>query len=82
MQARRADGDLEDALAQVEALAPEHLVLLGEKAERLARRVCAAARSSSAAGHRRGRRLRDRREPRPPTGGRARAVGGLGLERS
>jgi histidinol dehydrogenase len=76
-----ADGDLEGALAQVEALAPEHLVLLGEKAERLAPRVrnagavfvgrwspVAAGDYATGANH------------VLPTGGRARAVGGLGLE--
>ena len=76
-----ADGDLEGALAQVEALAPEHLVLLGEEAERLAPRVrnagavfvgrwspVAAGDYATGANH------------VLPTGGRARAVGGLGLE--
>ena len=37
-----ADGDLEDALARVEELAPEHLVLLGEEAEALALRNAGA----------------------------------------
>ena len=76
-----ADGDLEGALARVEALAPEHLVLLGEDAERLAPRVrnagavfvgrwspVAAGDYATGANH------------VLPTGGRARAVGGLGLE--
>ncbi|HEU4448536.1 MAG TPA: histidinol dehydrogenase [Gaiellaceae bacterium] len=76
-----ADGDLEGALARVEALAPEHLVLLGEEAERLAPRVrnagavfvgrwspVAAGDYATGANH------------VLPTGGRARAVGGLGLE--
>lgn len=76
-----ADGDLERALARVESLAPEHLVLLGEEAERLAPRVrnagsvfvgrwspVAAGDYATGANH------------VLPTGGRARAVGGLGLE--
>jgi histidinol dehydrogenase len=76
-----ANGDLGGALAQVEALAPEHLVLLGEEAERLAPRVknagavfvgrwspVAAGDYATGANH------------VLPTGGRARAVGGLGLE--
>ncbi|MGH3022651.1 MAG: histidinol dehydrogenase [Gaiellaceae bacterium] len=76
-----ADGDLEGALARVESLAPEHLVLLGEEAERLAPRVrnagsvfvgrwspVAAGDYATGANH------------VLPTGGRARAVGGLGLE--
>jgi histidinol dehydrogenase len=76
-----ADGDLEGALAHVEDLAPEHLVLLGEEAERLAPRVrnagavfvgrwspVAAGDYATGANH------------VLPTGGRARAVGGLGLE--
>ncbi len=76
-----ADGDLEGALARVEALAPEHLVLLGKDAERLAPRVrnagavfvgrwspVAAGDYATGANH------------VLPTGGRARAVGGLGLE--
>jgi histidinol dehydrogenase len=76
-----ADGDLERALARVEALAPEHLVLLGEDAEKLALRVrnagavfvgrwspVAAGDYATGANH------------VLPTGGRARAVGGLGLE--
>lgn len=76
-----ADGDLEGAFARVESLAPEHLVLLGEEAERLAPRVrnagsvfvgrwspVAAGDYATGANH------------VLPTGGRARAVGGLGLE--
>ena len=76
-----ADGDLEGAFARVESLAPEHLVLLGEEAERLAPRVrnagsvfvgrwspVAAGDYGTGANH------------VLPTGGRARAVGGLGLE--
>jgi histidinol dehydrogenase len=76
-----ADGDLEGALARVEELAPEHLVLLGEEAERLAPRVrnagcvfvgrwspVAAGDYATGGNH------------VLPTGGRARAIGGLGLE--
>jgi histidinol dehydrogenase len=76
-----ADGDLEGALAGVEAMAPEHLVLLGEQAEQLAPQVrnagavfvgrwspVAAGDYATGANH------------VLPTGGRARAVGGLGLE--
>ena len=76
-----ADGDLEAALAEVERLAPEHLLLLGEDAEALAPRVRNAGavfvgRSSSvAAGD-----YATGGNHVLPTGGRARAVGGLGLE--
>lgn len=76
-----ADGNLESALAAVEALAPEHLVLLGEDAERLAPRVRNAGAvfvgrwSSVAAGD-----YATGGNHVLPTGGRARAVGGLGLE--
>ena len=76
-----ADGDLEGALARVEELAPEHLVLLGEEAERLAPRVRNAGSvfvgrwSSVAAGD-----YATGGNHVLPTGGRARAVGGLGLE--
>jgi len=76
-----ADGDLEGALARVEALAPEHLVLLGEEAERLAPRVRNAGAvfvgrwSPVAAGD-----YATGGNHVLPTGGRARAVGGLGLE--
>jgi histidinol dehydrogenase len=76
-----ADGDLEGALARVEALAPEHLVLLGEDAERLAPRVRNAGAvfvgpwSPVAAGD-----YATGGNHVLPTGGRARAVGGLGLE--
>jgi histidinol dehydrogenase len=76
-----ADGDLEGALAGVEAMAPEHLVLLGEQAEQLAPQVrnagavfvgrwspVAAGDYATGANH------------VLPTGGRARAAGGLGLE--
>ena len=75
------NGDLEAALAAVEELAPEHLVLLGDEAEAAAdarperrRRV----RRPVVPG-RRGR-LRDRGNHVLPTGGWARAVGGIGLE--
>jgi histidinol dehydrogenase len=76
-----ADGDLAGALARVEELAPEHLVLLGEAAERLAPRVRNAGAvfvgpwSSVAAGD-----YATGGNHVLPTGGRARAVGGLGLE--
>jgi histidinol dehydrogenase len=76
-----ADGDLEGALARVEALAPEHLVLLGEGAERLVPRVRNAGAvfvgrwSPVAAGD-----YATGGNHVLPTGGRARAVGGLGLE--
>ncbi|HSK15195.1 MAG TPA: histidinol dehydrogenase [Gaiellaceae bacterium] len=76
-----ADGDLEGALARVEELAPEHLVLLGEEAERLAPRVRNAGAvfvgrwSPVAAGD-----YATGGNHVLPTGGRARAVGGLGLE--
>jgi histidinol dehydrogenase len=76
-----ADGDLEGALARVEALAPEHLVLLGEDAERMAPRVRNAGAvfvgrwSPVAAGD-----YATGGNHVLPTGGRARAVGGLGLE--
>ena len=75
------DGDAEAALAQIEELAPEHLLLLGEDAEALAPRVRSAgavfvgASSSVAAGDYAtgGNHLL-------PTGGWARSTGGLGLE--
>ena len=76
-----ADGDLEGALARVEELAPEHLVLLGEEAEALAPRVRNAGAvfvgswSPVAAGD-----YATGGNHVLPTGGRARAVGGLGLE--
>jgi histidinol dehydrogenase len=76
-----ADGDLEGALARVEELAPEHLVLLGEEAERLAPRVRNAGAvfvgrySPVAAGD-----YATGGNHVLPTGGRARAAGGLGLE--
>jgi histidinol dehydrogenase len=76
-----ADGDLESALATVEALAPEHVVLLGDDAEALAARVRNAGavfvgRSSPvAAGD-----YATGGNHVLPTGGWARSVGGLGLE--
>jgi histidinol dehydrogenase len=76
-----ADGDVEGALARVEALAPEHLVLLGDEAERLAPRVRNAGAvfvgrwSPVAAGD-----YATGGNHVLPTGGRARGVGGLGLE--
>jgi histidinol dehydrogenase len=76
-----ADGDLEAALAEVEALAPEHLVLLGEDVEALAPLVRHAGsvfvgRSSAvAAGD-----YATGGNHVLPTGGWARSVGGLGLE--
>jgi histidinol dehydrogenase len=76
-----ADGDLENALARVEALAPEHLVLLGAAAESLAPRVRNAGAvfvgrwSPVAAGD-----YATGGNHVLPTGGRARAFGGLGLE--
>jgi histidinol dehydrogenase len=75
------DGDLESALARVEELAPEHLVLLGAEAERLAPRVRNAGSvfvgpwSPVAAGD-----YATGGNHVLPTGGRARAIGGLGLE--
>jgi histidinol dehydrogenase len=75
------DGDAERALADVEALAPEHVVLLGEEAEALAGRIRNAGAvfvggwSSVAAGD-----YATGGNHVLPTGGWARAVGGLGLE--
>jgi histidinol dehydrogenase len=75
-----AGADLEAALAEVEALAPEHVVLLGE-AESLAGRIRAAgavfvgADAPVAAGD-----YATGANHVLPTGGRARAVGGLGIE--
>jgi len=74
-------GDLEAALAEVETMAPEHLVLLGEEAEALAPRIRNAGsvfvgRSSAvAAGD-----YATGANHVLPTGGWARSVGGLGLE--
>jgi histidinol dehydrogenase len=76
-----ADGDLEGAFARAEALAPEHLVLLGDDAERLAPRVRNAGAvfvgrwSPVAAGD-----YATGGNHVLPTGGRARGIGGLGLE--
>jgi histidinol dehydrogenase len=76
-----ANGDVERALAEVEALAPEHLVLLGDEAEALAPRVRNAGAvfvgrwSAVAAGD-----YATGGNHVLPTGGWARAVGGLGLE--
>ena len=76
-----ADGDAQAALAEAERLAPEHLVLLGEEVESLAGQVRNAgavfvgAASSVAAGD-----YATGGNHVLPTGGWARAVGGLGLE--
>ena len=76
-----ADGDLEAALAEIERLAPEHLVLLGADAETLAPRIRNAgavfvgASSPVAAGD-----YATGGNHVLPTGGWARSVGGLGLE--
>jgi histidinol dehydrogenase len=76
-----ANGDLEGALATVEELAPEHLLLLGEEAEALAPRVRNAgavfvgSSSSVAAGD-----YATGGNHVLPTGGWVRSVGGLGLE--
>jgi len=75
------DGDGEAALAEVEAAAPEHVLLLGAEAEALAPRIRNAgavfvgASSSVAAGD-----YATGGNHVLPTGGRARALGGLGLE--
>jgi histidinol dehydrogenase len=75
------DGDVEGTLAEVEALAPEHLVLLGEEAEALAPRVRNAGAifvgrwSAVAAGD-----YATGGNHVLPTGGWSRAGGGLGLE--
>jgi histidinol dehydrogenase len=75
------DGDPERALEEAERLAPEHLVLLGEESEALADRVRNAGSvfvgpwSSVAAGD-----YATGANHVLPTGGWARAVGGLGLE--
>ncbi len=75
------NGDVQAALAEVEALAPEHLLLLGEEAEALAPRVRNAGAvfvgpySSVAAGD-----YATGGNHVLPTSGWARAVGGLGLE--
>ncbi|HEU0247378.1 MAG TPA: histidinol dehydrogenase [Gaiellaceae bacterium] len=76
-----ADGDLDAALAEVEAIAPEHLVLLGEDVEAAAWRVRNAGAvfvgpwSAVAAGD-----YATGGNHVLPTGGWARSVGGLGLE--
>jgi histidinol dehydrogenase len=75
------NGDIERALEEIEALAPEHLVLLGADAEALAPRVRNAGAvfvgpwSAVAAGD-----YATGGNHVLPTGGWARAVGGLGLE--
>jgi histidinol dehydrogenase len=75
------NGDIERALDEIEALAPEHLVLLGADAEALAPRVRNAGAvfvgpwSAVAAGD-----YATGGNHVLPTGGWARAVGGLGLE--
>lgn len=75
------DGDVDAALAEVERLAPEHVVLLGERAEALAPRIRNAgavfvgAASSVAAGD-----YATGANHVLPTGGWARSTGGLGLE--
>lgn len=77
----RVDGDSERALAQVEALAPEHVVLLGRDAEALAGRIRNAGAvfvgpwSPVAAGD-----YATGGNHVLPTGGWARTHGGLGLE--
>jgi histidinol dehydrogenase len=74
-------GDAERALEEIEALAPEHLVLLGADAEALAPRIRNAGAvfvgpwSAVAAGD-----YATGGNHVLPTGGWARAVGGLGLE--
>jgi histidinol dehydrogenase len=76
-----ANGDLEAALAAVEELAPEHLVLLGEDVEELAPRIRNAgavfvgSASPVAAGD-----YATGGNHILPTGGWARSTGGLGLE--
>ena len=75
------DGDAERALAEVEEIAPEHLVLLGEEPESLADRVRNAGAvfvghwSAVAAGD-----YATGANHVLPTGGWARVVGGLGIE--
>ncbi len=75
------DGDPERALAEIERLAPEHVVLLGEEPEALAHRVRNAG--SVFVGHWSAVAAGDYATGANhvlPTGGWARAVGGLGLE--
>ena len=75
------NGDAAAALTEVDAIAPEHLVVLGEDADMLARRVRNAGAvfvgpwSSVAAGD-----YATGGNHVLPTGGWARSVGGLGLE--
>jgi histidinol dehydrogenase len=75
------DDDLDRALEEVEAIAPEHLVLLGAEPEALAGRVRNAGAvfvgpwSAVAAGD-----YATGGNHVLPTGGWARSVGGLGLE--
>jgi histidinol dehydrogenase len=75
------NGDVERALTEIEALAPEHVVLLGADAEALAPRIRNAGAvfvgpwSAVAAGD-----YATGGNHVLPTGGWARAVGGLGLE--
>ena len=75
------DGDAAAAIAEVDAIAPEHLVVLGEDADELAARVSNAGAifvgpfSSVAAGD-----YATGGNHVLPTGGWARAVGGIGLE--
>jgi histidinol dehydrogenase len=77
----RVDGDLAVALAEVEELAPEHLVLLGADAEAAAPRIRSAGAvfvgpwSAVAAGD-----YATGGNHVLPTGGWARTVGGIGLE--
>ncbi|MEA2498809.1 MAG: histidinol dehydrogenase [Actinomycetota bacterium] len=74
-------GDLEAALAEIEAIAPEHLLLLGDDAEELAPRVRNAGAvfvggySSVAAGD-----YATGGNHVLPTGGWARVTGGIGIE--
>ena len=81
VRAVELDGDAEAALAEVEALAPEHVLLLGPRAEALAPRIRNAgavfvgAWSSVAAGD-----YATGGNHVLPTGGFGRALGGLGLE--
>ena len=77
----RVGDDLDEALAEIERIAPEHVALLGERAESLAERIRNA-----------GAVFVGQYAPVPsgdyatganhvlPTGGRARSTGGLGLE--
>ena len=77
----QANGDLDAALEEIEAIAPEHLVLLGDDAEAAASRVRNAGAvfvgpwSAVAAGD-----YATGGNHVLPTGGWARAIGGLGLE--